>query len=83
MTDTVVAEPCPADTGDRREPRSGRVHRFVATATGATGAALALVVALDGFWGVPGSGHAAGLPTRPQEWEAQVTAFLDRHLGTS
>jgi hypothetical protein len=29
-----------------------------------------------------GAGHTAGLATHPAEWEARVTAFLDRGLGS-
>lgn len=29
------------------------------------------------LWVVPGAGHTAGLTTRPAEWEAKVTGFLD------
>lgn len=33
-------------------------------------------------WVVPEPGHMAGLATRPAEWEARVTAFLARALGS-
>jgi hypothetical protein len=32
-------------------------------------------------WQVPGAGHTGGLATRPREWEARVTRFLDRALA--
>jgi hypothetical protein len=31
-------------------------------------------------WTVQGAGHIGGLATAPDEWEAQVTGFLDRTL---
>jgi dienelactone hydrolase len=34
-------------------------------------------------WDVPDAGHTGGLATRPAEWEAHVTTFLDQHLGAS
>jgi uncharacterized protein len=34
------------------------------------------------LWVVPGAGHTAGLATHSAEWEARVTAFLDRALGS-
>lgn len=33
------------------------------------------------LWVVPGATHTGGLATRPTEWEARVTAFLDRALA--
>ncbi|QYG93537.1 hypothetical protein HC251_14620 [Iamia sp. SCSIO 61187] len=32
-------------------------------------------------WVVPGSGHTAGLATRPAEWEQRVVRFLEAQLG--
>jgi pimeloyl-ACP methyl ester carboxylesterase len=34
------------------------------------------------MWIVPGSGHTGGLATRPAEWEARVTGFLDHALAS-
>jgi dienelactone hydrolase len=34
------------------------------------------------LWVVPGAAHTGGLATRPAEWEAQVTRFLDGALGS-